>query len=54
MEDICSDLAGSETGELFYKCMSETAGYTHWSGPFFTAFFLALLIGFFVGVVSSA
>lgn len=53
MEEICSDLAGSETGELFYKCMSELNGYTHWSGPFFSALVMGFLCAaIVVGVVS--
>lgn len=51
MEEICSDLAGSETGELFYKCMSELSGYTHWSGPFFSALMLGLLVACLIGAI---
>jgi hypothetical protein len=48
MEEICSDIVGSSTGEMFYKCMSETAGYTHWAGPFFSAMFLGIFGAFIV------
>lgn len=41
-ERVCSEVVGSASGELFYRCAAGFAGWTHWSGPFFTA----LLIGF--------
>lgn len=52
MEGICSDITGSNTGEMFYKCMAETAGYTHWAGPFFSAFFLGMIVAFVIGMVA--
>lgn len=51
MEEICSDLAGSETGELYYKCMAELSGYTHWSGPFFSALFLGIVVAFIIAAI---
>lgn len=53
MEEICSDIVGSSAGEMFYKCMAETAGYTHWSGPFFTALMLGLLCAILIGAIVS-
>jgi hypothetical protein len=53
-ERVCSEVIGSETGELFYKCAAEFSGYAHWSGPFFSALILGILASFFIFAVASS
>jgi hypothetical protein len=50
--DQCAEVVGSSTGELFYRCTTEFADYTHWAGPFFSALFLGILAGMLVGVIA--